>query len=163
MDDITLGLAPAPVYYQAGQLRMGLAGAHNDSDNGRADLDVLLSQLMHGAPTDSGPRPAAAQAISALPDRKLSAAMVGDEGKAECSICLDDVALGSPVAELPCRHWFHRQCVAIWLAEHDTCPHCRQPLAAAPSAGVHDARHPSSSSSSGPADAVLRMLGFAMG
>jgi E3 ubiquitin-protein ligase RNF115/126 len=52
--------------------------------------------------------------------------MLGDEHKAECSICMDEVNIGEQVTELPCKHWFHHQCVSAWLLEHDTCPHCRK-------------------------------------
>jgi fission 1 protein/division protein 1 len=41
---------------------------------------------------------------------------------------MDEVAVGEEVTELPCKHWFHHQCVSAWLAEHDTCPHCRQSI-----------------------------------
>jgi E3 ubiquitin-protein ligase RNF115/126 len=52
--------------------------------------------------------------------------MLGEEHKAECSICMDEVNIGEQVTELPCKHWFHHQCVSAWLLEHDTCPHCRK-------------------------------------
>ena len=52
--------------------------------------------------------------------------MLGSDGKAECSVCMDNVELGDEVTLLPCSHWFHEACVGAWLKEHDTCPHCRQ-------------------------------------
>jgi hypothetical protein len=39
---------------------------------------------------------------------------------------MDEVNIGEQVTELPCKHWFHHQCVSAWLVEHDTCPHCRK-------------------------------------
>ena len=54
--------------------------------------------------------------------------MMGNDGTAECSICMDNVEVGSTVTELPCKHWFHGDCVVSWLKEHDTCPHCRKPI-----------------------------------
>ncbi|KPJ04699.1 PREDICTED: RING finger protein 122-like [Papilio xuthus] len=42
----------------------------------------------------------------------------------KCSICLDDM----DVAVLPCRHSFHRKCIAQWLAMNGTCPTCRTPV-----------------------------------
>lgn len=29
---------------------------------------------------------------------------------------------------LPCKHWFHENCVVMWLKEHNTCPICRTPI-----------------------------------
>ena len=49
-------------------------------------------------------------------------------GKVECSICMDDVEIGTEVTILPCDHWFHDDCIRHWLKEHDTCPHCRKPI-----------------------------------
>lgn len=51
--------------------------------------------------------------------------MMGSDGKAECSVCMDAVNIGDEVTVLPCNHWFHEDCVGAWLKEHDTCPHCR--------------------------------------
>lgn len=46
-----------------------------------------------------------------------------------CSICLENI-ISHPVREkesermLPCRHPFHRECIAKWLAIKDNCPVC---------------------------------------
>lgn len=72
------------------------------------------------------PGPASAEAISALPKVQVDQTMLGSDGKAECSICMDAVEKGETVTMLPCKHWFHEQCIGAWLSEHDTCPHCRK-------------------------------------
>ena len=51
--------------------------------------------------------------------------MLGPEAKGKCTICIDDVGLGDEVVVLPCKHWFHDECVELWLNEHNTCPICR--------------------------------------
>jgi hypothetical protein len=48
----------------------------------------------------------------------------------ECCVCVDDIHLGDEMAVLRCSHWFHKGCVSAWLAEHKTCPICRQPVEA---------------------------------
>ncbi|PNS16847.1 hypothetical protein CAC42_4811 [Sphaceloma murrayae] len=89
-------------------------------------LDRIISQLMEQNASGNAPGPATEQAISSLPKREINEKDLGTEGKAECSICMDEVKLGEQVTELPCHHWFHGDCVKAWLGEHDTCPHCRQ-------------------------------------
>lgn len=89
-------------------------------------LDRIISQFMDTHNGSSAPGPATAQAISALPKKSVTKEMLGSDGKAECSVCMDNVELGDEVTFLPCGHWFHGECVGAWLKEHDTCPHCRQ-------------------------------------
>mmetsp|Transcript_1554 Transcript_1554/g.3361 ORF Transcript_1554/g.3361 Transcript_1554/m.3361 type:complete len:347 (-) Transcript_1554:28-1068(-) len=44
---------------------------------------------------------------------------------AVCGICLADLDVGQEPTELPCRHAFHRGCVAEWLTKHSAlCPFC---------------------------------------
>ncbi|KAL8975522.1 MAG: hypothetical protein Q9197_000260 [Variospora fuerteventurae] len=89
-------------------------------------LDRIISQFMESQNGSSAPGPASAAAIEALPTKKVEKDMLGTDGKAECSICMDNVELDDEVTVLPCQHWFHGDCVGAWLKEHDTCPHCRQ-------------------------------------
>ena len=89
-------------------------------------LDRVISHLMEQHSTSSAPGPASATAIAALPKLKLGKEHLDAQGKAECSICMDSLELGAEVTELPCKHWFHGECVGAWLGEHDTCPQCRR-------------------------------------
>jgi E3 ubiquitin-protein ligase RNF115/126 len=89
-------------------------------------LDRIVTQLMEQTSTSSAPGPASQSDIDSLPRKEVTVEMLGNEGRAECSICMDEVNIGEQVTELPCHHWFHHACVAAWLAEHDTCPHCRK-------------------------------------
>lgn len=99
---------------------------HGDFVYTQEALDRIISQLMEQNATGNAPGPATAEAIAALPKKKVSVEMLGPDGRAECSICMDEVNVGDEVTELPCHHWFHQQCVGMWLGEHDTCPHCRK-------------------------------------
>lgn len=66
-----------------------------------------------------------ASALSALPVtayRKES----GAAARAECAVCLAELADGDEARELPnCGHLFHLQCVDAWLRTRTTCPLCR--------------------------------------
>lgn len=89
-------------------------------------LDRIISELMEQNASGNAPGPATNEAIVSLPKRKINEKDLGSEGKADCSICMEEVNIGEEVTELPCHHWFHGECVNAWLSEHDTCPHCRQ-------------------------------------
>lgn len=89
-------------------------------------FDRIMSQLMEQTNASNAPGPASATAIANLPRKQIVKEMLDDNGHAECSICMDEVVLGQEVTMLYCNHWFHHDCVAAWLSEHDTCPHCRK-------------------------------------
>ena len=91
-------------------------------------FDRIMTQLMEQNNAGSAPPPASEEAIRSLKKKKVDKEMLGDDGQAECSICMDNVELGQEVTVLPCEHWFHGDCVTSWLKEHDTCPHCRKPI-----------------------------------
>lgn len=51
-----------------------------------------------------------------------------------CSICWEAYIDGvTEVKVLPCGHFFHGQCLELWLNQSSTCPFCRYNL---PSVGV---------------------------
>jgi hypothetical protein len=64
--------------------------------------------------------------------------IVTDVPNEECPICLDLLCVKveqeayNTVARLPCRHTFHRHCIARWLVRCSSCPVCR--MDASPSA-----------------------------
>ena len=102
------------------------AAAHGDAVYTQEALDRVISQLMEQNAGSNAPGPAPEAAIASLPTKKVDLKMLGDEGKAECSVCMDEVPLGDEVTSLPCSHWFHTACATAWLNEHDTCPICRK-------------------------------------
>lgn len=105
---------------------MGPASNMGDFVYSQEGLDRIVSQLMEQTSTSNAPGPATQADIDALPRTNVTEEMLGEEHKAECSICMDEVNIGEQVTLLPCKHWFHHPCVSAWLLEHDTCPHCRK-------------------------------------
>jgi len=108
--------------------------AHGDYVFGQRALDRVISQLMEQHQNGNAPGPASEAAIQALPKKEIEEHMLDDNGKAECSICMDAVEVGDPITVLPCKHWFHESCIKAWLVEHDTCPHCRKGITPEPGA-----------------------------
>lgn len=105
----------------------GLNAVHGDAVYSQEALDRIITQLMEANPSSNAAPPASEAAIGKLQKKKLDMEMMGD-GKAECTICIDDMHLGDEVTVLPCNHWFHGECVVLWLKEHNTCPICRAPI-----------------------------------
>lgn len=104
------------------------SGRHGDTVWSQEAFDRILEQLSEQNHVSTAPPPASEQAIKSLPTKQVTKEMMGNDGTAECSICMDNVEIGSDITELPCKHWFHKDCVTAWLKEHDTCPHCRKPI-----------------------------------
>ena len=127
------GGAPMDGYRPPGH-PLGMLAAMLSPANARAGdavfsqeaLDRVIDNLMQQHNASSAPGPASETAISALPKIKIAKEHLDSNGKAECSICMDTLSIGDEVTELPCKHWFHGECVAAWLREHDTCPQCRR-------------------------------------
>ncbi|KAL4870080.1 hypothetical protein BDV12DRAFT_166558 [Aspergillus spectabilis] len=99
---------------------------NGDAVYSQEELDRVISTLVEQTGNRSSAPPAPEDAIQALPKKAANEEMLGTEGKAECSICMDSVKTGDEVTVLPCTHWFHPQCIEMWLNQHNTCPHCRR-------------------------------------
>ncbi|XP_050207794.1 E3 ubiquitin-protein ligase MBR1-like [Mercurialis annua] len=52
----------------------------------------------------------------------------GDGPTTKCTICLEDLAIGSRVTRMPCNHKFHKTCILTWLGTAHVCPLCRSKL-----------------------------------
>jgi len=46
----------------------------------------------------------------------------------DCCICQDNFLGDAKAAKLPCNHYFHDDCIKLWLHRHNTCPICRYQL-----------------------------------
>lgn len=102
--------------------------AHGDAVYTQEGLDRIITQLMEANPQSNAAPPASESAIEKLEKKSLDRQMMGDSPKVECTICIDEMHLGDEVTVLPCKHWFHGECVVLWLKEHNTCPVCRTPI-----------------------------------
>lgn len=107
---------------------LGPGAVHGDAVYTQEALDRIISQLMEQNPQSNAPPPASEETIANLPRRRLDEEMLGPELRGECTICIDDMNVGDEAVVLPCRHWFHEECVILWLREHNTCPICRAPI-----------------------------------
>ncbi|OMO58040.1 Zinc finger, RING-type [Corchorus capsularis] len=85
--------------------------------------DLLLQYLAENDTNRYGTPPAKKEAVEAMPT-------VIVEENVQCSICLEDIEIGSEAKEMPCKHYFHSGCIVPWLELHSSCPVCRYQLPA---------------------------------
>merc|ERR1711939_622820 len=45
-----------------------------------------------------------------------------------CAVCLVNLVPASSICQLGCKHTFHSECIARWVASHPWCPLCRASL-----------------------------------
>ncbi|KAF7120571.1 hypothetical protein RHSIM_Rhsim13G0234700 [Rhododendron simsii] len=81
-------------------------------------LDLLLQHLAENDPNRYGTPPARKEAVEAMPTVKVEEIVL-------CSVCLDDLEIGTEAKEMPCKHKFHGGCILPWLELHSSCPVCR--------------------------------------
>lgn len=95
-----------------------------DIDADDSDLLDALALRAGEAAARSGRLPASRAAVEALPEVAPSE----EEASSGCAVCKDGVATGQLVVRLPCKHFFHGDCIRPWLAIRNTCPVCRYEL-----------------------------------
>ncbi|KAE8663154.1 Vacuolar ATP synthase catalytic subunit-related / V-ATPase-related / vacuolar proton pump-related [Hibiscus syriacus] len=83
--------------------------------------DLLLQYLSENDMNHHGVPPALKEAIEAIPNVTVDDIL-------HCSVCLEDIEIGSETKEMPCKHKFHSGCITPWLELHSSCPVCRYKL-----------------------------------
>ncbi|XP_019170288.1 PREDICTED: E3 ubiquitin-protein ligase RLIM-like, partial [Ipomoea nil] len=68
----------------------------------------------------SGPEPSSSSAIEALPKVKISPEHMAMACNSNCPVCKDEFEVGVEVRELPCRHFYHSDCILPWLQTNNT-------------------------------------------
>lgn len=60
---------------------------------------------------------------------RLPRVAVKDCSATECGVCLAEFDTSASVIKLPCRHFFHPNCISKWLTQcKNTCPLCTAPI-----------------------------------
>ncbi|CAF1886347.1 unnamed protein product [Brassica napus] len=72
----------------------------------------------------NGSPPASKRMVDELPDVDVTS----EELSIGCAICKDEIVDEEKVKRLPCRHYYHKECIVPWLGIRNTCPVCRYEL-----------------------------------
>ncbi|XP_017248355.2 probable E3 ubiquitin-protein ligase RHY1A [Daucus carota subsp. sativus] len=121
-DDIVLrvGGPPRPPRYVPPRETL-----HVQEEPAEPSVDEVMEELR------PGPAPAPASAIEGLPILTLGPShLISDS---HCPVCKDAFEVGGEAKELPCRHFYHSDCIVPWLHLHNSCPVCRYQLPDDPS------------------------------
>jgi hypothetical protein len=132
-DDNLDGLPPNPLM---GLMRMILSGhpimtggGHGDAAYSQEEFDRIMSQLLEQAQQGGGQPPASQQDIASIPRVTIDQGWLdSNQEHKDCTICMEEAKLGDDINELWCGHWYHPDCIKMWLDNHDQCPLCRKTL-----------------------------------
>ena len=97
-----------------------------NSDYENEEIENILNYVMSNDENKYGSPPAAKSEINKLKKYTLSQENLNQFGcENTCSVCKEDFVIGNKMMDLPCKHYFHEECLMPWLNQHDSCPICR--------------------------------------
>jgi len=93
---------------------------------GQSFDDILNMSFEQDLAQSSGPPPASKRELSRLKKFKINNDHIASN--LECTVCTEKYRLYELCHLLPCKHFFHQDCIKPWLKLHNTCPVCRYEL-----------------------------------
>ncbi|BFG21192.1 hypothetical protein CerSpe_074660 [Prunus speciosa] len=81
------------------------------------------TDVLEVADDDGSDQPAFVPASRAFIEKLERARVV--ELSTMCSICMEDIVVGSEATRMPCSHFYHEGCIVEWLQKSRFCPLCR--------------------------------------
>lgn len=106
----------------------GRSGNVNLADYGIGQSldDILNMSFEQDLAQSAGPPPASKRELSRLKKFKINKDHIASN--LECTVCTEKYRLQELCHLLPCKHFFHQDCIKPWLQLHNTCPVCRYEL-----------------------------------
>ena len=90
------------------------------------EIENILNYIMNNDPNKYGSPPASKSEIEKLNKYILNEEKLKKFGNENCcSVCKEEFIIGDNLIDLPCKHYFHKDCLIPWLEQHDSCPICR--------------------------------------
>uniref|UniRef100_A0A6T8BWT1 RING-type domain-containing protein n=1 Tax=Prymnesium polylepis TaxID=72548 RepID=A0A6T8BWT1_9EUKA len=98
-------------------------------DFGEADYEMLLQLDEESGREKKSKLRENSKRIDQLPSHRATKSELASKEEPTCAICLENIRAQQNVTTLPCKHEYHRQCIAKWLkmAEAASCPQCKAP------------------------------------
>uniref|UniRef100_A0A1J3HCF8 RING-type E3 ubiquitin transferase n=1 Tax=Noccaea caerulescens TaxID=107243 RepID=A0A1J3HCF8_NOCCA len=94
----------------------------------QVEFDAVVSRMLDNDEYGVvGSPPASKSAVDRLPVVKITSEELS-KGNMVCAICKDEIVAEERIKTLPCRHYYHGECIVPWLGMRNTCPVCRYEL-----------------------------------
>ena len=112
-------------------------GDDDDDDDGYSEEELSYDALLRlgeriGDVKDERWALIAHEKIRMLPtlpwERSMAHGKEENHTLVKCQVCQFPYEEGDELRELPCEHYFHRECVDSWLQTKSTCALCRKPI-----------------------------------
>ncbi|KAJ1899688.1 hypothetical protein LPJ66_001946 [Kickxella alabastrina] len=91
---------------------------------GQNSLDDIITRIMEQNQGVNAPPPATEAQMAKLVCRVILEDEVARH--VECGICMEEYKAEEQVMGLPCKHFYHKECIDHWLRMNGTCPICRK-------------------------------------
>lgn len=93
------------------------------------EIEYILNYLMNYNQLHTTTHPASKSAVEGLSNFIINKEKLKSFGiENVCSVCKEEFELEQDGISLPCKHYFHKDCIMPWLNEHNSCPICRYEL-----------------------------------
>ncbi|KAG8370882.1 hypothetical protein BUALT_Bualt13G0029600 [Buddleja alternifolia] len=107
----------------------------SDESDSDYEYDSENSLLSFAAPELNRSTPALKSFVDSLPIKMFLPNSA--PSLQSCSICMEEFGINPDsfvtINELPCQHYFHKDCIVEWFQRSNTCPLCRYKLPVDPS------------------------------
>ncbi|XP_010492431.1 PREDICTED: E3 ubiquitin-protein ligase Praja-1-like [Camelina sativa] len=92
------------------------------------DAAILVQMFDNQDDVIMGSPAASKRVVDDLPAVVITSEQLSNGNTIVCAICKDDIVVDEKAKRLPCKHYYHGECIVPWLGIRNTCPVCRYEL-----------------------------------